>query len=76
MSSKPRKTVPVNSVRSMINYNIEYSATHFPERTRERQALAIVLSSILMDTGNYNGFGYNNDYPANPSADHTNVRYF
>lgn len=50
-----RKTIRVADVADKINAMIAATAD---DMTRERQALAGALESILLDTGNYHGFRY------------------
>lgn len=50
-----RKTVAVTELVARVNRMIAASAD---EMQAERQALAVLLESVLMDTGNYKGFQY------------------
>lgn len=50
-----RKTIAVSELVTRVNHMI--AATADPRR-EERQALAVLLESVLMDTGNYRGFNY------------------
>lgn len=49
----PRKTVPVEDLIERVNRMIDLART-----PGERTTLAVLLESVLMDTGNYNGFQY------------------
>lgn len=61
---KPRKTYPVALFRERANYLLANKDTRrtFPEGMTHEQvyrlAWASALEMILMDTGNYRGFGY------------------
>lgn len=50
-----RKTVPVEAVRDRVNHFLTHSQNH---ETAARKALASLLESILLETGNYKGFLY------------------
>lgn len=52
---KARKTVPVEDVKTLANKMLANSAD---EVTQGREAIAVMLEHILMDTGNYHGFRY------------------
>jgi len=54
-TTRARKTITVESLRDKVNFMIEATPD---DMTRERQALAMVLESVLHDTGNYHGFQY------------------
>jgi len=49
-----RKTVEVNTLKTQINALLACEGTG----SAPRMALARVLESVLMDTGNYRGYGY------------------
>ncbi len=53
MARKTRKTITVESVKDRINAQILQS-----QSPHERTILARLLSSILMDVGQYHGFNY------------------
>lgn len=50
-----RKTIPVEDVKKLANKML---ADSIPEYTRERLAVCSLIEHVLMDTGNYRGFGY------------------
>lgn len=50
-----RKTFKVDEFRKAMNEIIANSADFM---TRERICIAVILEDILMETGNYHGFGY------------------
>jgi len=52
--ARKRKTVDVQAIRAKINARLADEATG----TVPRMALATLLESVLMDTGNYRGFNY------------------
>lgn len=52
---RTRKTIHVEDVKKRIN-NFLRDTKDFMKP--ERESMAIMLESILMDTGNYKGFGY------------------
>lgn len=57
MATRTRKTVPVEDLKKQINMMLRDSVD---EAIEGRIALAIVLERVLMDTGNYRGFRYQN----------------
>jgi hypothetical protein len=48
-----RKTIPVDRVREIANAML---ADSIDDRAEGRTAIAVLLESILMETGNYHGF--------------------
>lgn len=50
---KQRKTLPVTDLVRRINYML---ASSDDDRSAGREALAILLEGVLMDTDNYQGF--------------------
>jgi hypothetical protein len=50
-----RKTLKVEKLRETVNSILADSAPHM---IRERVCAAMILEEVLMDTGNYKGFGY------------------
>lgn len=48
-----RKTIEVEAIRDRVNTMLEVQST--PEA---RRAVAVLLESVLMATGNYHGFKY------------------
>ena len=57
---KPRKTVEVAKVKAKINAML----AHPPLERDSKVTLCCLLEDILMETGNYHGFGF-----ANPSTE-------
>ena len=53
-----RKTIPVNDVRKKVNDYLAQKASTKGQQT----VLCIFLETILFETENYKGFGYNVDY--------------
>lgn len=56
-----RKTIDVNSVRNMVNKALAVNSESMivvPTEQTRREGLCSLLESILQDTGNYHGFGY------------------
>lgn len=53
--ARPRKTIPVERVREMANAMLENSTD--PKRDA-RFGVAHLLEQVLMETGNYKGFGF------------------
>lgn len=58
------KTVRVEDLRLRVNNMIAASWEQSPSGTgaEGREALAVLLESILMETGNYQGFSYLDDH--------------
>ena len=52
--ARNRKTITVEDLKVRVNNMIERSNST-PEA---RRALGVLLETVLMDTGNYNGFNY------------------
>jgi len=52
----PRKTIPVERVKELVNGMLERSADDVSPDSR--LMVASLLETILMETGNYHGFGY------------------
>ncbi len=52
-----RKTIKVQELKRLINDMIKGSVNEYKEG---RIALAVLLETVLMDTGNYHGFRYLN----------------
>lgn len=50
-----RKTVNVTDLLARVN---KVLADSVPEYVQGRHAMAILLTDVLMDTGNYHGFNY------------------
>ena len=50
-----RKTIPVADVLALANKMLRDSAD---EMTQAREAVASLIERVLMDTGNYRGYGY------------------
>ena len=50
-----RKTIDVAAVTQICNGMLAYSQD---DMVAEREAIAMVAERVLMDTGNYHGFGY------------------
>ena len=48
-----RKTIEVETIKTMVNDMLEKS---IPELVEGRESVAILLSNILMETGNYHGY--------------------
>ena len=63
-----RKTIEVETIKTMVNDMLEKS---IPELVEGRESLAILLSNILMETGNYHGY-----IQDNPVTDDSRRRYF
>jgi hypothetical protein len=59
-----RKTIGVAEILVKANYFLQNSK---PEQVAERKATHSLMSSILSDTGNYQGFGYHGMIP-NPDG--------
>lgn len=55
LSEMARKTIAVQELKDRVNSMLKDSA---PEMVESRTALGVLLSSVLMDTGNYAGFNY------------------
>lgn len=55
LSEMARKTIAVQELKDHVNGMLKDSA---PEMVESRTALGVLLSSVLMDTGNYAGFNY------------------
>ena len=53
--ARARKTVEVAAVRDRINNMIASSPDSY---VAQREALALALECVLMDTGNYRGFSF------------------
>ena len=61
-----RKTIPVARIRELVNFRLTIEPyLAMPGKDREmnageayRMALASLLESVLHETGNYRGFGY------------------
>lgn len=51
-----RKTIDVNRVKDHANMMLANSSDELPDEAR--YAIAAVLEWVLMDTGNYRGFGH------------------
>ena len=51
----PRKTIAISDITTRINAMIEASPE---DHIQGRQALAVLLETLLMETGNYRGFHY------------------
>jgi hypothetical protein len=66
-----RKTVDVDRVREIANKMLADSADKCIDG---RKAVATLLESILMDTGNYHGFRYIDGTPVG-AVDDTRRRY-
>ena len=50
-----RKTIKVEEVKTLINHMLLHSRD---DNRSGREALQVLIETILMDTGNYHGFGY------------------
>jgi hypothetical protein len=66
-----RKTIEVSALRDKVNQMLEASA---PEVTDGRTALAVLLESVLMETGNYSGFRFTDGN--NGDTDRTRRHYY
>jgi hypothetical protein len=53
-----RKTISVDRVRLLVNEALAAHVKRRPDDRSARQALASILESILLETGNYRGYGY------------------
>lgn len=53
--AKSRKTFEVKALKTRVNAFLKNSKDN---QTEMRQGMSIMLEGILMDTDNYNGFGY------------------
>lgn len=53
--TKRRKTIKVAAIVESIN---EYLLNSLDNKTAARDAMGMFLESVLMETGNYNGFRY------------------
>lgn len=53
-----RKTIEVDKVRRLAN---DYLTNSAPPNDRERAGVASLLEQILLETGNYHGYGYTID---------------
>ena len=62
-----RKTIKVETLKAKVNAMLEKSDN---DRVEGRQALAVLLETILMDTGNYHG------YTGPQGSDDSRRRYF
>ena len=52
---KRKKTYTVEDLKNKVNHMI----LHSPDRHKNgRESLGVLLESVLMETGNYRGFGY------------------
>lgn len=52
----PRKTIPVARVKEIANNILANSTEDYPPESR--LAIAGMLEIVLMETGNYHGYGY------------------
>lgn len=55
MAKRARKTIPIMDIKKRVN-NFLRDTKDFMKP--ERESMAMMLESILTDTGNYKGFGY------------------
>lgn len=74
--SKPRKTIPVETLKAKVNYALATTAT---EDVQGRHALCWLLESALHSTGNYHGYTYLSKFHGvtgfDPNADETRRMY-
>lgn len=66
-----RKTFPVEDLTAEVNAMLALSAE---DRRQGRQALALLLESVLMDTDNYRGFMFT-DASGRGETDDSRRRY-
>lgn len=72
-----RKTFDVQQFKARINSIIEKPMSADTLSEPERKALCVILEEILMDTGNYNGYGYPDGYhPEAPGFSDYRRRYY
>lgn len=71
---KPRKTVNVERVREKVNSMLARPLKHVHRDSKV--TLCCLIEDVLMETGNYRGFGFD-DPSADPGDDnYYNRRYF
>lgn len=66
-----RKTIDVARIRDMANSSLANSREEYRE---SREGVASLLESVLMETGNYNGFQFIDG--TNGETDRTRRKYY
>jgi hypothetical protein len=52
---KAKKTITIDDLKARVNHILEHSVD---KNVSQREGVSVLLSKILMDTGNYSGFNY------------------
>ena len=75
MSNRPRKTIEVYVLLNKVNATLRFlNDDDSPAARTKREALAFLLSDVLMSTGNYKGFRHTDG--ANGDADPSKRQYY